>query len=175
MNVLSCAVNGATGVPPSKSSAARQGVDGGQTIQRMSTISGEDDNPSPKRIQLKFSWIRGTFAVCRLPADAATPDWAWTGPFASVTRTADELSIVCLADNLPPGVHSQHYWMCFKLEGPFAFSEVGILASFIDPLAEKGIPIFAVSTYDTDYVLVSEEYAGITLAALKDAGHELLT
>lgn len=81
---------------------------------------------------------------------------------------------MCLADNLPPGVHSQHHWMCFRLEGPFDFSEVGILASFIDPLAEKGVPIFAMSTYDTDYVLVSEEYAGIVQGALRDAGHELL-
>ncbi len=64
--------------------------------------------------------------------------------------------------------------MCFRLEGPFDFSEVGILASFIDPLAEKGVPIFAMSTYDTDYVLVSEEYAGIVQGALRDAGHELL-
>jgi hypothetical protein len=139
----------------------------------MPTISGEDDNRN--RIQLKFSLIPGTFAVCRLAADAPTPDWAWPGPFASVTRTADELSIVCLADNLPADVASQHHWVCLKLEGPFAFSEVGILASFIDPLVKKGVPIFAVSTFDTDYVLVSEDDAAIATQALRDAGHELLT
>ena len=139
----------------------------------MPTISGEDDDLR-KRIQLKFRRIPGPFAICRLPADAPMPEWAWGGLFASVTRTADELSIVCLADNLPPDVKSKHHWMCLKLEGPFAFSEVGILASFIDPLVKKGVPIFAVSTYDTDYVLVSEEYAGIVQGALRDAGHELL-
>jgi hypothetical protein len=64
--------------------------------------------------------------------------------------------------------------MCFKLEGPFAFSEVGILASFVDPLAENGVPVFAISTHDTDYVLVSEQYAGVVPRALRDAGHELL-
>ena len=115
----------------------------------------------------------GPFAVCQLPADAPLPEWAWTGPVVSVTRTADELSIVCPADNVPANVKSSHPWICLKLEGPFAFSEVGILASFIGPLAEKGVPIFAISTYDTDYVLVSESYADMTLQALKDAGHEL--
>ena len=135
---------------------------------------GEGDDKPRKRIELKFSWIPGPFAVCRLPADAATPDWAWAGPFSSVTRTADELSIVCLADNLPREISSEHHWMCFKLEGPFSFSEVGILASFIDPLAENGVPIFAISTHDTDYVLVREEYAGVMQGALRKAGHELL-
>jgi len=140
----------------------------------MSTFFDEGDDKLRKRVELKFSWIPGPFAVCRLPADAPAPDWAWAGPFTSVTRTADELSIVCLADNLPADVDSKHHWMCLKLAGPFAFSEVGILASFIDPLAENGVPIFAVSTHDTDYVLVSEEYAGVVQGALRDAGHELL-
>jgi hypothetical protein len=98
---------------------------------------------------LRFSWVPGQFAVCRLPPDVPLPEWAWTGPFTSVTRTADELLIMCLADNIPRDVDSKHHWMCFKVEGPFAFSEVGILASFIDPLAENGVPVFAVSTYDT--------------------------
>jgi len=135
--------------------------------------TGRDDRQPRKRIRLRFSCIPGPFAVCRLPADAPVPEWAATGPFASVTRTADELSIVCLADSLPADVRSEQHWMCFKLEGPFAFTQVGILASFINPLVENGVPIFAISTYDTDYVLVSEEYAAITLQALQDAGHEL--
>jgi hypothetical protein len=140
----------------------------------MPPISGEADSASRKRIHLRFSRIPGQFAVCRLPANAPVPDWAWRGPFTSVTRTADELSIVCLADNLPAEVESKRQWICFTLEGPFAFSEVGILASFIDPLAQSGVPIFAISTFDTDYLLVNEEHAEISLAALKDAGHELL-
>ena len=140
----------------------------------MPTSFDESDDKPRKRIELKFSWIPGPFAVCRLPANAAVPDWAWTGPFASVTRTADELSIVCLADSIPADVDFKHRWMCFKLAGPFAFSEVGILASFVDPLVEKGIPVFAVSTHDTDYVLVPEEFAGVAQGTLRDAGHELL-
>jgi len=79
-----------------------------------------------------------------------------------------------LSDNLPGGIKSEQHWMCFKLEGPFSFSEVGILASFISPLADNGVPIFAISTNDTDYVLVSEDYAGAALGALRDAGHDLV-
>jgi hypothetical protein len=137
-------------------------------------IAREDENEPRKHRQLKFRWLGVSFAVCHLPPDAPLPQWALTGPLTSVTRTAEELSIVCLADNLPRDINSEHHWICFKLEGPFSFSEVGILASFIDPLAENGVPVFAISTYDTDYVLVSEEYAGVALGALQDAGHELL-
>jgi hypothetical protein len=110
----------------------------------------------------------------RLGPDASVPEWATEGEFTSITRTADELSIVCLADNLPPDVDSQRHWICLKLEGPFPFSQTGVLLSFIEPLSSKGIPIFAISTYDTDYVLIQEEFAGMALDSLQQAGHELL-
>jgi hypothetical protein len=122
---------------------------------------------------LKLSWVPGRFAVCRLPADAPLPEWAGKGLFSSVTRTADELSIVCAAVNVPKEDTPRTPWVCLKIEGPFSFSEVGILASVIRPLAEKGVPVFAISTFDTDYVLVGEDYTGATLQALQDAGHEL--
>ena len=117
----------------------------------------------------------GKFAVCRLSADGPVPEWVWSGPFTSVTRTADELSIVCAADRLPEEHQPKSPWVCFKLEGPFAFSEVGILASVIGPLAESGVPIFALSTFDTDYVLVDAENVKIALQALRDAGHQLVS
>ena len=60
-----------------------------------------------------------------------------------------------------------------KLEGPFSFSQTGVLLSFVEPLSSQGIPIFAISTYDTDYVLIQEEWAGAAIQALEDAGHEL--
>lgn len=139
----------------------------------MAMIREGDDNEPRNRRQLKFQRLPEIFVVCRLPSDAPLPEWAWTSPFTSVTRTADELSIVCLADSLPPDVDAKDRWICFKLAGPFSFLEVGILASFIDPLAENGVPVFAVSTFDTDYVLIREEYAGAALGALQGAGHEL--
>src|SRR5689334_5728286 len=93
----------------------------------------ENADTSPDRIHLKFEWIPGPFAICKLPAEDAIPQWALTGAFTSVTRTADELSIVCPAGNLPSTANSAHHWICLKLKGPFAFSQVGILAAFIDP------------------------------------------
>ena len=123
--------------------------------------------------QLKFRQIAGQFAVCRLPANVSVPAWATAGNFISVTRTADELSIVCPLQNVPAEHKPEVPWTCFKLEGPFDFLQIGILASFIDPLAENGVPIFAISTYDTDYVLVREDFARSALGALQEAGHEL--
>ncbi len=122
--------------------------------------------------QLKFRWLHGPYAVVRFAADAAVPDWATKGEFTSVTRTADELSIVCATENLPPDVRSLHRWICLKLEGPFPFSLTGVLLSFIEPLSKNDIPIFAISTYDTDYVLIPEEHAR-ALDVLREAGHEL--
>lgn len=123
--------------------------------------------------QLKFRWLPGLFAIVRLEPGASVPAWAADGEFTSITRTADELSIVCRTENLPPDVNSPHRWICLKLEGPFPFSQTGVLLSFIEPLSGNGVPIFAISTYDTDYVLIPEEYAGAALNALQQAGHEL--
>jgi hypothetical protein len=93
--------------------------------------------------------------------------------FTSITRTAEELSIVCPTDQAPPKAKCESPWTCFKLEGPFPFSLTGVLASCLEPLAERGIPIFAVSTFDTDYILVREEHAATALEALIKAGHTL--
>jgi hypothetical protein len=127
----------------------------------------------PSRHQLKFRQLPGLYAIVRLAPDAPVPDWALKGELISITRSADELSIVCPAENVPLGVDSPHRWICLKLEGPFPFSQTGVLLSFIEPLSDDGVPIFAISTYDTDYVLIQEEWAGAALNALQQAGHEL--
>ncbi|HUA16360.1 MAG TPA: ACT domain-containing protein [Verrucomicrobiae bacterium] len=138
----------------------------------MPTIE-QNDSSSPRR--LKYRRLHGVYAVVRLSPKASVPDWPTKGEFTSITRSADELSIVCPAANLPADVHSPHRWICFKLEGPFPFSQTGVLLSFIQPLSSNRIPIFAISTYDTDYVLVQEEFAGLTFDTLQRAGHELLS
>jgi len=125
--------------------------------------------------RLRFRRLPEAFAVCRFAAEAPVPGWATQGAFSSISRSADELSIVCSADRVPDDCKTELRWICFKLEGPFAFSEVGVLVSFLAPLAKSGVGIFAVSTYDTDYVLVREEHAGAALEALQAAGHELIT
>jgi hypothetical protein len=125
-----------------------------------------------ERQKLQFSRLPGLYAIVQLAAGSSIPDWATKGDFTSITRSADELSIVCAYDNLPSEVHSQHRWFCLKLEGPFPFSQTGVLLSFIEPLSAKDIPIFAISTFDTDYVLIPEEFAW-ALDVLREAGHEL--
>jgi hypothetical protein len=123
---------------------------------------------------LKFRQLPGLYAVARLSPDAPVPDWATTGDFTSITRTTDELSIVCPADNLPKAVDPGPRWICLMLEGPFPFSQTGVLLCFIKPLSENGVPIFAISTYDTDYVLISKEHIDQAADLLRDAGHQLL-
>jgi hypothetical protein len=124
--------------------------------------------------KLRFSQLPGRYAIVRLPPDSAVPDWAIKGDFTSITRTSDELSIVCPAENLPVDVQSPLRWICLRLEGPFPFSQTGVLLSFIRPLSENEIPIFAISTFDTDYVLIQEEFVEVALQALLGAGHRII-
>lgn len=126
-----------------------------------------------ERHPLKFLWLKGPYAIVRLAGGAAIPEWAAKGDFTSITRTADEVSIVCRLENLPGEIHSSARWQCFKLEGPFPLSQTGILLSFLEPLSGVGIPIFAISTFDTDYVLIPEEFADVALDAVQRAGHRL--
>ena len=96
------------------------------------------------------------------------------GSFYSVTRTADELSVVCPQEPVPPDVRHENAWACLKLEGPFPFSQTGILTAFVQPLSDRAIPIFAVSTFDTDYVLVKEAWIDKATEILKGAGHQAI-
>ena len=124
-------------------------------------------------LQLALSLLPATFAVCRLPAGAALPAWATAGAFYAVTRTADELSIVCVQEQVPVGVTCQPGWRCLQVAGQLDFALTGVLASLAQPLAAAGVSIFALSTYDTDYLLVPEVQLDAAQAALRSAGHML--
>ena len=124
--------------------------------------------------KLNFSVLPGRFAVSRLAAETPIPDWIHSGPFSCVSRTSDELSVVSLTASVPAEVQSEKDWICLKLLGPFPFQLTGILASFLAPLAEANIPIFAVSTFETDYILVKEDDKERALETLLEAGHELV-
>lgn len=105
------------------------------------------------------------------------PAWAVDHDFFCTVRTPAELSIVCAEDRVAAdheGVLVEAGWAALKLEGPFPFAMTGVLSSFIEPLAQAGIPIFAISTYDTDYVLLKLENLEPALTALGAAGHEML-
>jgi len=125
-------------------------------------------------VRLQFLQLPGRFAICRLPPESPIPELPADAYFRTSTRTADELSIVCELGQAPAHAKCEAPWTCFKLQGPFPFSQTGVLSSFIDPLAANRIPIFAISTFDTDYVLVKEEHAAAAKQALQSAGHELI-
>ncbi len=122
---------------------------------------------------LRLSVQPGRLAVCRLSRSDSVPAWLEGPGFTSVSRTADELSIVCDQGRVPAAVRHEAGWRALKLAGPYAFSETGVLSSVLGPLAEATVPIFAVSTFDTDYVLVKEDDLARALAALGAAGHQV--
>jgi hypothetical protein len=121
---------------------------------------------------LKYRVLGERLAVCRLASDAPFPAWSLEGGFFGVVRTQDEVSIVCSEDRVPDGLLSERGFVALKLEGPFPFSMTGVLASFLQPLAVAQIPIFAISTSDTDYVLIKHENLESAVIALSLAGHE---
>lgn len=112
-------------------------------------------------------------AIYRLSPSDAIPAWATSGPFFSVTRTGDELSIVCAQAIAPPETKCETGWRAFQVAGPLDFSLTGILSSLAAPLAAAGIGIFAISTFDTDYVLLKEERVSSAMEVLRAAGHQV--
>jgi hypothetical protein len=117
--------------------------------------------------------LPGSFAIVRLAPEAPVPKWTMQGRFFSVTRTSDEVSIVCPADQVPVGFASETGWRALKVEGPFALSEIGVLAALAAPLAEVKVSLLAISTFDTDYLLVGEKQLHAAIRALKGAGHRI--
>ena len=126
---------------------------------------------------LDLTLLDGDVAVVQLGPDAPFPSWLPAEGFVSVTRTLSELSIVCATSAVPPdgpaagGLTCESGWRMIRFEGPFEFSLTGVLASVLKPLAAAGVGIFAVSTYDTDYLLVKAADLERAAAALTAAGH----
>jgi hypothetical protein len=109
------------------------------------------------------------YAICKLPPGTPVPAWALhhQASFCSVTRSPDELSIICPQEQAPVEIGANTGWRCLKLNGPIGLDEPGVLASMVTPLGEAGVSVFAVATYDTDYLLVQKLDAAI--AALEKA------
>ncbi len=121
-------------------------------------------------MNLHLDILPGDLMVCRLAPDAPIPDWA-AGTFTALTRTPDELSIVCAAAPLPDGVPVEGPFTALKVRGPLDFSMTGIVAELARTLADAAIPVFVISTFDTDYILVPRDRADATADALRAAGH----
>jgi hypothetical protein len=107
-------------------------------------------------------------SIVRLDPWETLPGWidVAAGPFISVTRTADEVSIVCPTPVLPDEIRAERGWRAIKVQGPLEFSLVGILVSLLSPLSMAGISVFTLSTYDTDYVLVRSSELSRALVVL---------
>jgi uncharacterized protein len=120
---------------------------------------------------LTLTVLPEALTICRLSVDEAVPEWAMLGELVSITHTADELSIVCAEENVPSDVKADRGWRALKVEGPLDLALTGVLASLANPLAEARINIFAVSTFDTDYLLVKEYNVARACEVLRQAGH----
>ena len=123
--------------------------------------------------RLRVLSVPGRFAVCRLAPADDVPSWANGPGFVSITRTADELSIVCGEDAVPQGTECLRGYVAMRVDGTLAPELVGVLVSLAKPLADAGIPILAIGTHDTDYVLVREVDLERAAGALRAAGHEV--
>ncbi len=124
-------------------------------------------------IALTLELLPETFAVCRLDAPAPIPAWATTAAFFSITRTRAELSLVCAQANVPAAIRCERNWRALRVVGQLDFALTGILASLAAPLADVGISIFALSTFDTDYVLIKQASLDHAIQVLTRAGHRL--
>ena len=120
---------------------------------------------------LNLTILPDPLAICRLSPAEDVPEWAMIGEFVSITHTGDELSLVCADEHVPPDVKADRGWRALKVEGPLDLSLTGVLASLANPLAQAQINLFAVSTFDTDYLLVKGYNLTRAIAVLQQAGH----
>ena len=124
--------------------------------------------------QMNLLLLEDRLTVARLDPTAAIPAWAEAhSSFISISRSRHELSIVCKEGVAPASVQQEGGWRVLQVEGPLDFGLVGILASITAPLARAGISIFAVSTYDTDFVMIKHDKIDAALDALRAAGHQV--
>ena len=124
-------------------------------------------------VSLTLSLEPSTYAVARLDPDLSIPSWARESPFFSITRTREELSVLCLESLVPMHERAERGWRLLRLDGVFPFSVTGILTSVLEPLAVVGVSILAIGTFDTDYVLVPDSKLETAVAALTQVGHTI--
>ena len=127
-------------------------------------------------MKLTLSILPDEFAICQFDRALPIPNWSLQGFFA-ITRTQDELSIVCPQADVPQTAQAEAFkgnWRCFKIEGPLDFALTGVLVAIAVPLAAADISIFAISTYATDYVLVKQSVLERAVQVLLQAGHQVV-
>ena len=123
---------------------------------------------------MKVSLLEETYGVCRLPSNTRIPEWTerqTKQTFLSITQTSEELSIVCPMQWIPSGVQCERDWKCIKIIGPLDFNQIGVISSMSGALAQHSIPLFVISTYDTDYLFVKEDNIVKTKQILEQNKH----
>ena len=123
--------------------------------------------------KLNLTVLPDRYGICRLEPDISVPDWVYKSSFFSVTRTPDELSVVCAEKLIPSDKSSNKGWRCLQVQGPLDLTETGILSSLALPLARTSVSIFAMSTYDTDYLLVKEVSLIKAIKSLDSEGYRV--
>jgi uncharacterized protein len=121
---------------------------------------------------IAFVHYLGAYSLVRLAPDASPPLGAFAGRLCSMTRTEDELSVICDTKHAPEGARAEHGWSCLKVLGPLDTSMVGVMSSLSGALAAANISLLAISTFDTDYVLVRAAHLDAAIAAWRAAGHD---
>jgi uncharacterized protein len=121
---------------------------------------------------VRLRTLPDSYAVVRLQPGSDLPEWVDMGPFRSVTRTDHEVSVVCRDHDVPEGESVDRGWTVLEAMGPLDFSLSGVIASLIQPLADAQLPIFVISTFESDYVLIRSADLARAADALEDAGHE---
>jgi hypothetical protein len=111
--------------------------------------------------------------VVRLDPGSVVPSWASSGLLSAVVRTSEGVSLVCDQTQVPPDVLCDRDWVALRLEGPLALSLTGVLSSLLTPLASRGIAVFVLSTFDTDYILVKQSQVSLAQHVLRQEGHLL--
>jgi hypothetical protein len=122
---------------------------------------------------VKLHTLDELYAIVRLEPDAELPDWVRDGHFWSATRSESELSIVCCEEDVPTDASAERGWCALELAGPLDFSLTGVVAALVTPLAEAEVPIFVISTFETDYLFVRERDLERSVDALAEAGHSV--
>jgi hypothetical protein len=124
---------------------------------------------------LTLDVLNAPIAICRLAPDTPLPDWAWNAAgFLTISRTRQELSITADESAVPAGIPAQRGYRALKVRGTLSFGLVGILLQILEPLANAGLPVSAVSTHDTDYILVKGTDLELAIHALEVAGHDVV-
>ncbi|MFZ1976531.1 MAG: ACT domain-containing protein [Bacteroidota bacterium] len=123
---------------------------------------------------LELRTIPGQFGICKLQPGESIPLWAMSGNFWSVTRTENEVSVVCPQEQIPRDVEVERNWRVLQVVGPLTFEMTGVLLSLAAPLADAGVSIYSVSTFETDFILIQEKSFEIACRTLTKAGHNIV-